>query len=494
MIALDALTGEPCAGFGRAGAVDLRAGLRNPPGNRSEYELTSPPAIVGDLAVVGSAVADNGRFDAASGEVRGYDVRTGRLVWSWDPVPQDPSDPAYATWAGPAAHRTGEANTWSVITADPERGLVFLPTSTPAVDHWGGSRLGDNAYANSVVALDARTGRQVWSFQTVHHDLWDYDNAAPPALVDVTVGGRRVAAVIQATKSGQLFVFDRASGTPLFPVEERAAPASDAMGEVAARTQPFSSLPPLSPLTLSAADIEQGIAAPGHRARCLARLATLRNEGSFTPPSERGSIVMPANVGGAHWGGIAYDPAGEVAIVPTNRIAAVVTLIRRDAPEAERAQGSGSGSRLGEEYADMAGSPYVLKREFFVIDGVPCTPPPFGSLHAISLRTGQTLWNVPLGTGEGPPFGRVDGLPNLGGPITTASGLLFIGATPDATLRAFDLATGTVLWRGKLPAGARSTPMTYQGQDGRQFVAIAAGGDGDLFGRSDQIIAFALPR
>lgn len=211
----------------------------------------------------------------------------------------------------------------------------------------------------------------------MHHDLWDYDNAAPPALVDVTVGGRRVAAVIQATKSGQLFVLDRATGAPLFPVEERAAPASDAVGEVAARTQPFSSLPPLSPMTLSEADIERGIADPAHRAGCLARLAALRNEGPFTPPSERGSLVLPAYVGGAHWGGVAYDPASETVIVPTNRIAAVVTLIPRDAPEAERAQGGGSGSRLGEEYAEMTGSPYVLKREFFVIEGVPCTPPPF---------------------------------------------------------------------------------------------------------------------
>ncbi len=491
LLALDALTGKPCTGFGGQGTVDLRQGLRNPPDADSEYELTSPPAVVGNMVVVGSAVADNNRLDAASGEVRGYDVVSGRLAWRWDPVPQDPDDPAHASWQGDNAHRTGGANTWSVIAADAARGLVFLPTSSPSVDYWGGARLGDNRHANSLVALDARTGKQVWAFQTVHHDLWDYDNASPPALVEVNIGGRPVAAVLLATKSGQLFVLDRDTGAPLFPIDERPVPASDALGEVAAATQPFSSLPALSPMSVSREDLIQGLTDPNHRDACLAQLDALRNEGPFTPPSERGTLVMPSNIGGAHWGGVAFDPASQTVVVPTNRIAAVITLLPRDAEATRRAREAESGERLGLEYASMHGSPYVLKREFFTVGGRPCTPAPLGTLHAISLTTGKTVWNVPLGTGAGTPLGPVDGMVNLGGPITTATGILFIGATPDPHLRAFDIASGQVLWTGTLPAGARSTPMTYEAE-GRQFVAIAAGGDGELWGTADEIVAFAL--
>lgn len=491
LLALDALTGKPCLDFGVQGSVDLRQGLRNAPTGDAEYELTSPPAIVGNQVVVGSAVADNYRLDGASGEVRAYDVVSGRLAWQWDPVPQDPQDPAYAGWQGDNAHRTGGANTWSVIAADAARNLVFLPTSSPSVDYWGGARVGDNRHANSIVALDARSGKLVWAFQTVHHDLWDYDNASPPALVEVDMGGRRVAAVLLATKSGQLFVLDRDTGKPLFPVEERPVPVSDALGEVAAATQPFSSLPALSPLSVSREDLIQGLADPAHRQACIAQLDALRNEGPFTPPSERSTLVMPSNIGGAHWGGVAFDPASQTVVVPTNRIAAVITLLPRDAEATRRAREAGSGERLGLEFASMHGSPYVLKREFFAIGGKPCTPAPLGSLHAISLATGKTVWNVPLGTGAGTPLGPVEGMVNLGGPVTTAAGLLFIGATPDPHLRAFDMANGQVLWSGTLPAGARSTPMTYQAE-GRQFVAIAAGGDGELWGSADEIVAFAL--
>lgn len=487
LAALDARTGTLCAEFGDRGIVDVRAGLRNPPDEMSEHELTSPPAVIGSIVVIGSAVADNNRTDSASGEVRGYDARTGRRLWSWDPVPQDAGDPAHASWQGANAHRTGGANAWSIIAADPARGLVFVPTSSPSVDYWGGSRIGDNRYANSVVALRADTGAVAWHFQTVHHDLWDYDNAAPPALVDLEIGGRTVAALLQATKSGQLFVLDRDTGKPLFPVEERPVPRSDAQGEQAAATQPFSSLPPLSPLTLTADDLA---ALPAEvRTQCLAQLEGLRNEGPFTPPSEGGTLVMPSNVGGAHWGGLAFDPVAKLAIVPTNRIAAVVRLIPRAEAEAARAEDSG-GERLALEFARMAGSPYWLRREVFAVNGRPCAPSPLGSLHAIDLATGRTAWNVPLGTFAD---GAIQGMANLGGPITTAAGLTFIGATPDAYLRAFENRTGKELWKGKLPAGARSTPSTYQA-DGRQFVVIAAAGDGELFGRSDEVVAFALPR
>lgn len=489
LIALDAATGRPCTGFGSGGTVSLRTGLRNPPNDLSEYELTSPPAIIDDRIVVGSAVADNNRTEAASGEVRGYDARSGRLVWRWDPVPQDPADPAYATWRGDTAHRAGGANTWSVIAADPDRHLVVLPTASPSVDYWGGSRLGANAHANSVVALDSRTGALRWAFQTVHHDLWDYDNAAPPALVEVRIGGRRRAAVAQATKTGQLFLLDRDTGRPLLPVTERAVPASDADGEQAYPTQPFGVS--LSPDRLEAADLD-GIADPALRASCVAALARLRNEGPFTPPSTRGTLVLPSNIGGVHWGGVAYDAATDTLVAPTNRVAAVVTLIPRDAAEAARAD-TANGERIGLEYAAMRGSPYVLRRELFGIGRRLCTPQPFGALVGVDLSTGRVRWTRPLGTGEGLPLGPIEGMVNLGGPIVTAAGLTFIGATPDAYLRAFDTASGRELWRGKLPAGARATPMTYADRTGRQYVAISATGDGELFGAADEIVAFALP-
>src|SRR5438093_674582 len=255
LVALDAATGKPCIGFGAAGVVDLRKGLRVAPDEFQFYEVTSPPAIVGDLVITGSAVADNTNLAPASGEVRAYDARTGVLKWTFDPVPQDSTDPVFKTWQGGSARSTGAANVWSVIVADPARDLVFLPTSSPAPDYYGGLRLGEDRYANSVVALRASTGRGVWHFQSVHHDLWDYDNASPPALVTVVQTGASLPAVIQTGKSAMLYVLDRTNGKPIFPVEERPVPASSVPGEVASPTQPFTTVtPPLSPLHYSGAD------------------------------------------------------------------------------------------------------------------------------------------------------------------------------------------------------------------------------------------------
>ncbi len=498
LIALDAATGVPCAGFAERGVIQLRDGLRNAPAFASEYEETSPPTVVNGTVVVGSAVADNNRIDAASGEVRGFDARTGALRWTWDPVPQRSTDPASATWIGPNAHRTGAANAWPVFASDPARDLVFVPTGSPSVDYFGGERKGRNQYANSIVAIRASTGHTVWSFQTVRHDLWDYDNASPPALVDVQIDGRRVPAVLQASKTGQLFLLDRDTGKPLFPVTDARVPASDVPGEESWPTQILSSgLPPLSPQTMAKNEIWGATAED--RVACEARFDALRNEGTFTPPSLKGSLIIPSNVGGAHWGGLAYDPAGDVAVVPTNRIAAVITLIPRAQYEG-RDMNMGH-ERIGTEYAMMRGTPFVLKRELFLgPSGAPCTPPPFGSLLAVSLRTRSVLWSVPLGTSEGldqigirlPP--DIAGTINLGGPITTAGGLVFIGAALDRYFRAFDLSNGRELWKAVLPAGGKATPMTYMGADGRQYVVIAAGGDGKAWGWSDEVVAFALPR
>jgi quinoprotein glucose dehydrogenase len=493
LIALDSVSGTPCADFGVEGVIGLRQGLRISPAFPQAYQTTSPPTVVNDLVIVGSAVADNSGLAPASGEVRALDPRTGAIRWTWDPIPQDAKDPAFITWRDGSASRTGAANVWSIATADPSRDLVFLPTSSPAPDYYGGLRPGENRYANSVVALRASTGRVVWHFQTVHHDLWDYDNAAPPTLVGVTRDGKTLPAVVQATKTGQLFVLHRETGVPIFPVEERRVPASTIPGEEASQTQPFTTItPPLSPHHYSA-DQAFGVTPEG-QAACRKMIGGLRNEGIFTPPSLEGTLVVPSNIGGAHWGGVAADEQAGIVVVPVNRIAAMVQLI--PAKGFDLAAARRESSRLGEgfEYAVMERTPYAIRRRILLgPGGVPCTPPPFGALVAVSLRTGERVWEVPLGTPSLPPGTPALpnlGMPNLGGPIVTAGRLVFIAATLDRMFRAFDIDTGKELWKAPLPAGGRATPMTYE-SGGRQFVVIAAGG-GNEFGAGDAIVAFAL--
>jgi quinoprotein glucose dehydrogenase len=469
LIALDAATGKPCPDFGNGGTVDLKPGLRNPPDWPEEYEETSPPAVIHGLVIVGSAIADNSRTNATSGVVRAYDARTGALRWSWDPVPQDSTDPAWSTWIGPHAHETGAANVWSVIAVDSVRDLVFLPTTSPSVDYYGGERLGDNKYGNSVVALHATTGTVLWSFQTVHHDLWDYDNAAPPALVTTPRGD----AVVEATKTGMLYVLDRDTGRPLFPVEERPVPASTVPGEKASPTQPFSSI------VLSPHHLDLDSVTPD----CRALMANLRNEGIFTPPSLEGTLVIPSNIGGVNWGGVAYDPTRAIVVAGVNTVVAEVQLIPVD--KMDHAAADSFESRYGYQYTRMRGTPYVMRRRIIAPNHVPCSPQPWGSLVAVSLKTGRRVWNVPLGMAG-------KGSPNLGGPIVTAGGLVFMGGTIDRKLRAFDIETGRELWAGDLPTGARATPMTYE-MHGRQYVVICAGGS-DVWGDGDAVVAFAIAR
>jgi quinoprotein glucose dehydrogenase len=499
IIALDARTGALCASFGSRGVVNLRAGLRNTPFEYAEYEVTSPPAIVHDLVITGSAVADNNRTNAASGEVRAYDARTGALRWSWDPVPRDSTDSAYDSWQGVMAHSTGAANAWSVLAVDSARDLVFVPTSSPSPDYYGGERRGDNHYANSIVALHASTGRVAWHFQTVHHDLWDYDNASPPALVTITHDGRRVDVVLQGNKDGQLFVLDRDTGKPVFPVEERAVPQSTLLGERTSHTQPFNTvLPPLSPQAL-ALDSVWGIT-PADRDSCVAQIQPMRNDGVFTPPSLQGTVVRPSNIGGAHWGGVAFDPTHQLAIVPVNTVASMVQLIPLD--QVDTIAMHRDASRLGDQYTRMHGTPYVMRRRILIspLTRLPCAPPPWGSLVALDLQTGRKVWDVPLGDPRNlmpalasalPANAAPFGLPNLGGPIVTAGGVVFIGAAFDHFIRAFDVETGRELWRGELPAGARATPVTYA-INGKQYVAISVGGSDD-WGKSDAFVVFALP-
>jgi quinoprotein glucose dehydrogenase len=480
LVALDAATGKPAGEFGDNGIINLREGLRIPPDPKrySDYEETSPPAVVGNTVVVGSAIADNGRTDQPSGEVRGFDVRTGKLKWTWDPLAQLP--------------KTGAGNAWSIIVADPARNLVFVPTGSASPDYYGGERPGDNRYANSVVALRADTGKLVWGFQTVHHDLWDYDVASPPVLFDVHRNGRTIAAVGVGSKTGNFFILDRETGKPIFGVEERAVPKSDVPGENASATQPFPvAPPPLAPQRLDPAKI-QGPEA--ERKWCAEHIAGLRSEGIFTPPSIRGSLMVPGNVGGMAWGGAAYDPKSRVLLIPTNNLAAEVRLIpRADFDREEKAAARGRNIVGDWEFARQWGTPYGMARRFlFSPNGVPCIAPPLGTLNAVDADTAQVRWSVPLGQMPGAPaaFGSL----SLGGPIATAGGLVFMAGTLDPALRAFDVETGKELWKGTLPTSARSTPMTFQAPDGRQFVIVCAGGHGLPGGAplGDYVVAFAL--
>lgn len=490
LIALEAATGRPAADFGKEGMVDLRAGLG------ADIAETSPPLVAGDLVVVGSSLGDNQRFDYPPGVVRAYDVRSGRPVWSWNPVPTDPADSAYASWRGPKAHQTGGANAWSILSADPARDLLFVPTTCPSPDYYGGERKGSNLYANSIVALRASTGRRVWSFQVVHHDLWDFDIAAQPMLIDIDRGGKKVAAVVVGTKMGHIYVLDRETGESLFPIEERPVPASTVPGEEAWPTQPFPVLPaPLGIQGLSVADAWGPTAEDAEEAR--RRIGHYRSQGPFTPPSPEGSIMAPGNVGGIHWGGMCYDPVSGWMFTNINCIPAIIRMIPRDSLDIAERQ---DAAVLRAETGRQLGTPYVMKRDYlFKIDQrgiVMQVRPPWGTLAAIDLHTGNKQWEVPLGYMMDPakyPGAEKWGSLNFGGAIVTAGNCIFVAASLDGHFRAFDRRTGAVLWEYALPAGGQATPMTYS-LDGKQYVVIAAGGHGKLRTKQgDYVVAFALP-
>ncbi|WP_394848534.1 pyrroloquinoline quinone-dependent dehydrogenase [Pendulispora brunnea] len=488
LIALDAMTGARCTGFGQNGSADLTTGLANVTPGR--YGVTSPPAIVNGVVVVGSIVLDGTGVDVPSGVVRAFDARTGAERWRWDPIPRTPSEPGYEAWSPEEVARAGAGNVWSLMAVDAERDLVFLPTSSPAPDYYGGLRKGPGPHANSLVALRASTGALVWAYQVVHHDIWDYDIASPPLLTTIPHDGGAIQAVAVATKPGHLFFLNRDTGTPIFPVEERPVPASDVPGEAASPTQPFPSVTPnLVGDTHISPDDAFGLTLLD-RQYCRGLLANARSEGLFTPASRGSSIQFPGPIGGAHWGGMAVDEARGLLITSVNRVADIVRVIPRNELYIPLP---------GEMIYEQVGTPYKVGRRVprGLEIGFPCTPPPWGKLVAVDLASGGIRWDVPIGQ-----FAEAKLIPGserwgsmlLGGPIVTDGGLVIVAGTMDDRIRIFDIETGKELWRADLPAGGQATPMTYRAPSGKQFVVIAAGGSTYLSRPpGDYLVAFALP-
>ena len=487
LIALDADTGKPCQDFGTAGRLALRESMGD--AEPWEYYPTSPPLIIGDRVVLGALVADNVRTDIPSGVVRAFDVRSGARVWAWDPVPPGwdwQRSGKDGKWA------PGSPNVWSIITADRERNLVFVPTGNPSPDIYGGQRNGIDFYGSSTVALDATTGAVRWHFQSVHHDVWDYDTPSPPTLFQIDgVGGGRPG-VAQTTKMGFVFLLDRETGEPLYPVEERPVPQGGVPGESLSPTQPFPTHPgPLHPLELSADNVFGFTFF--ERMGCQDEFAKYRWDGIYTPPSLEGSIQYPNTSGGMNWGGVAIDAQRGLLIVNQTHVAMMVQLIaREDVGSIDPAE-----LQYPNEFYPMEGTPYAVRRSpLFSPFGAPCNPPPWGTLTAVDLRTGEVAWRRPFGSTKGtapPPMWIDMGTPNFGGGMATASGLYFIGATLDREFHAIDSETGEELWSHPLPFAGTAVPMSYRLRpDSKQYVVIAAGAN-PLSEMGDALMAFALP-
>lgn len=488
LTALDAATGRACSGFGDKGTLDLTKGLG--PVKPGDYSISSPPVVVDGKIILGGRIPDNMRVDVPAGVIRAFDVHSGALVWAWNPLPPGVSDAANAPAGEPYVRAT--ANAWAPLVADPARNLVFVPTGNAGPDHIGIDRGNRDYWSASVVALDARTGQPRWRFQTVHHDVWDYDVPAQPLLFDLKQGGRSIPALAQATKQGHIFILNRETGEPLFPVEERPVPQAGALpGEKLSPTQPFPKDPALIVRRDMTRDDMWGFT-PWDRGKCRELFDSANWQGVFTPPSTRGTIFFPSFMGVNNWGGIAIDPVNQILVVNTTQVPAIVKMVPRKETDAMLAR--------GEKLLPSFGAPYGNTMTPMLSPlGAPCVRPPWGTLLAIDLKTRRKLWEVPLGTTRdlAPwPLWMKLGVPNLGGAAVTASGVVFIGAATDNFLRAFDIRTGRELWKGRLPAGGQATPVTYRlKRDGRQYVTIAAGGHkylGTTIG--DSLVTFALDK
>ena len=484
VLALDATTGKPAVGFANEGLLDFKQGVLGDLPD-AKISLQSPPVVFGNIVITGSANGEGSPSAGAYGDIRGWDASTGRLVWTFHTVPR-PGEPGNDTWPKDGWKNRSGTNAWGFLTIDEKRGIVYVPLGSPTSDFYGADRHGNGLYGNSLVALDARTGKLKWHQQLVHHDLWDFDPAAAPILFDAVVGGRTVPAVAQITKMSLLFAFNRLTGAPLYGMEERAVPQTIVPGEQTSPTQPFPlKPPPLAKVAFTTDDIYN--LTPEHAAFCrdLFEKNQMHPGELYTPMGLEGNLLMfPSTLGGGGWGGISTDPTLGLLFTNVNNLGQWGHMEKKIDP------------KTGQE-TYIRTSAYGAYARFWNRDTrVPCTNPPFGELVAVNTRTGDIAWRSTLGTMPSLEAQGVHntGAPNLGGSIATAGGLVFIAATNDSRFRAFESRTGRLLWEQPIDANGHTIPITYLGKDGKQYVAIMAGGGGGYFGGTpaDSVMAFAL--
>ncbi len=492
LYSLNAKTGKPNPAFGDNGIVNLNtdAIMRGLPGRNA---LTSPPVVYRNLVITGGTTQENPPHGPA-GDVRAWDMRTGKLVWTFHSIPQ-PGEKYNDTWAADSWKNRSGVNVWGFLTVDAKRGIVYMPFGAPSVDQYGGDRAGDNLFGTSLVAADANTGKYLWHFQVVHHDIWDADMTGAPALIDVKQGGRTIPAVVAMNKTGMVFLLNRVTGKPIYGIEERPVPASEVPLERAARTQPFPvKPPPLARMTFSKDDV--ATVTPELESACRKLLDGLQVGGPYLPPAyNRLRVQFPGNHGGVNWGGTSFDPQLGYLFANINELGQMSGLRDHD-PKNGPAMANGQGNRVDPNgpYEGFPGGGRFSVREAGT-QQLLCQQPPWGELAAVNVNTGEIAWKVPLGVTDSLPGDkRNTGRPGNGGTIATAGGLVFVGATDDARFRAFDAWNGKELWTVKLSGAAEATPMTYEGRDGRQYVVIASTGGG-FFNNpvtDDSIVAFAL--